>query len=185
MNPRPPVEAFKSAPPRTLFRRTLPHSRGRISPQSRVQCNVTINGAELALRVACKCTWCARRSECQYLFSVGWPRGPTSSIRGPCAVAPTISRQGHASQQICSHSSAHSEQVSWFISCSPTQSLYPGRPRGGLTIVPSRYPQQWAPTFPSRRLSRSVSFEALSGLAVPPPALTEQAPTPQPHRIVL
>ena len=23
--------------------------------------------------------------------------------------------------------------VSWFISCSPTQSLYPGRPRGGLT----------------------------------------------------
>jgi hypothetical protein len=43
-----------------------------------------------------------------------------------------------------------STPVSWFISCPThfggslaeweTQSLYPGRPRGGLTIVPSRHP---------------------------------------------
>ena len=36
--------------------------------------------------------------------------------------------------------------VSWFISLPQEQSLYPGRPRGGLTIVPSRHLFQQMPT---------------------------------------
>ena len=33
--------------------------------------------------------------------------------------------------------------------------------------------------------SYPVSFEALGGLAVPPPAVVKQVPTPQPHKFVL
>ena len=80
--------------------------------------------------------------------------------------------------------STHSERVSWFISCSPTQSLYPGRPRGGLTIVPSRCPFGHRPSaaegfvaqYPWKRWVASRSHLLCS---------PTEAPAPQPHIIVL
>jgi len=73
--------------------------------------------------------------------------------------------------------STHSERVSWFISCSPTQSLYPGRPRGGLTV------------FPSRHLSPDADLRNPEGLlcTCAPPRARSSCPTvplselPDPH----
>jgi len=71
----------------------------------------------------------------------------------------------------------HVRLVSWFISCSPTQSLYPGRPRGGLTV------------FPSRHLSPDADLRNPEGLlcTCAPPRARSSCPTvplselPEPH----
>ena len=71
----------------------------------------------------------------------------------------------------------HVRLVSWFISCSPTQSLYPGRPRGGLTV------------FPSRHLSPDADLRNPEGLlcTCAPPRARSSCPTvplselPDPH----
>ena len=101
-------------------------------------------------------------------FSVGWPRGPTSSIRGPYAPAPTISRLGHAGQQSCCVR-RHTFRASQLVHLSPAGAeplsrTATRRPDNRPVSLPFR-----APTFRNRRLFRSVSFEALSGLAVPLP----------------
>ena len=142
-------------------------------------------GAEVALRVAyCghrPVQWCARRAECQSLFK-RWVAMTLSVVPPPDFYRPLRPRPDNKVGKVTQvnravvQESTHSAQVSWFISLAQEQSLYPGRPRGGLTIVPSRH---------LARCRRSVSFEALGGLAVPPPALAEQAPTPQPHHVVL
>ena len=65
----------------------------------------------------------------------------------------------------------HSAQVSWFISLPREQSLYPGRPRGGLTIVPSRYPFEYRPSAAEGFVAQYPlkCWVAVTLSAVPPP----------------
>jgi hypothetical protein len=166
LNPRPPVEGLRE--PRLAPSSVAPfHTLG--APIAR---------GEGALRVACNTRGASVARNASLLFSVGWPRGPTSSIRGPYAPAPTISRLGHAGQQSCCarrHTFRASQLVHllfnpfWRIArrmgnTEPLSRTATRRPDYRPVSPPRRMP-----TFRSRRLCRSVSPVALSGLAVPLP----------------
>ena len=103
-------------------------------------------GAEVALRVA----YCGHRPVHVVRPSCGMPVSfealgglsvPPPDFYRPLRPRPD-NKVGKVTQvnRAVVQESTHSAQVSWFISLAHEQSLYPGRPRGGLTIVPSRYP---------------------------------------------